>query len=279
MAYKTFFTVWDGNPQSRAAFNVAVDMTRRAEGHLDVLCVGIDRINPGFYYAGTSPELLSESVAAAREEAAQLRREAEEMLDHEDISFAVREAIAQFGGIGRLIGDRGRYADLIVLPRPYGREEGEAEAAAVTEAAVFETGAPVLVVPPGWDGPFARHVIIGWNESPQAMRAVRLGLPLLVEAGEVEVVVVDPPAHDESLADPGADLAVFLDRHGANVRVTLLPKTRPTVIDTLREHARDVEGDLLVMGAYGHSRLREAIFGGATREALAEAEIPVLMAH
>ncbi len=121
--------------------------------------------------------------------------------------------------------------------------------------------------------------MVGWNESLEALRAVRAAMPLLTQADTVHVVVIDPPTHGPSRSDPGGMLSQYLARHGVSAEIDVLSKTLPRVSDVLTRHATDMDADLLVMGAYGHSRFREAVFGGATRNMLEQATIPVLMAH
>jgi len=95
----------------------------------------------------------------------------------------------------------------------------------------------------------------------------------------VHVVVIDPPTPGPNRSDPGGVLSQFLARHGVRGDIDVLSKTLPRVSDVLNRHARDMNADMIVMGAYGHSRFREAILGGATRYMLEQAEIPVFMAH
>lgn len=278
MSYRSFFTVWDGLAESRAALDAAVAMTREANGHLHVLCLGIDRVQPGFYYAGAAPALLQEGLAVAQEAAARREKEARALLEREDIAWSCRSAVTQIGGLIYVVGRAARFADLTILPRPYGRDDGE-ETAAVLESALFEGAASVLVVPPGSAVPKGRRIVIGWNESLEALRAVRAAMPMLMAAEEVDIAVIDPGRHAEDEADPGAELSSMLSRHGIRVKVSILAKTLPSVAETLARHVRDSDADLLVMGAYGHSRFRQSILGGATRDTLEQSQVPVLMAH
>jgi len=120
---------------------------------------------------------------------------------------------------------------------------------------------------------------VAWNESAEALSAVRRAMPLLLAAKEVEILIIDPQRHGTETADPGTELSEMLTRHGAKVEVSIVACTMPRVSDMILRYVSDQDADLLVMGAYGHSRFREAILGGATRNLLEQAEIPVLMAH
>ena len=111
------------------------------------------------------------------------------------------------------------------------------------------------------------------------MTATRRALPLLKQADAVIITVIDPPAHGPERSDPGGLLCQMLVRHGVKAEVSVLAKSLPRVSDVLARQVRDLDADLLVMGAYGHSRVREAILGGATRNMLEQAEVPVFLAH
>ncbi len=163
---------------------------------------------------------------------------------------------------------------------PYGKGRGP-EAEAVVESALFDGQAPVLVLPddPALSQSFGGRVVIAWDQSREALAAVRKAMPFLLNAEIVNIVIVDPSAHGAERSDPGGALCQMLVRHGVRAEVSVLARTLPRISDVIGRHVRDQNADLLVMGAYGHSRFREAILGGATRDMLELAEVPVLMAH
>ena len=111
------------------------------------------------------------------------------------------------------------------------------------------------------------------------MVAVRRALPFLKRADLVNITVIDPPAQAPERSDPGGLLCQMLVRHGVKAEVSVLARTLPRVSDVLNRARARQNADMLVMGAYGHSRFREAILGGATRDMLEQAEVPVFMAH
>jgi nucleotide-binding universal stress UspA family protein len=165
------------------------------------------------------------------------------------------------------------------LPKPYGPGL-PADAPIIVEAAMFQGNAPVIVLTK--DAAPKAHpekVVIAWNESAEALVSIRRALPLLVSATAVNIVMVAPDRHSADAADPGAELSKMLARHGVSVEVSILPQTLTRVSEVIARHVSDQNADLLVMGAYGHSRFREAILGGATRNMLEHAEVPVFMAH
>jgi len=187
--------------------------------------------------------------------------------------------VTQLGALTDVVAARARYADLVVLPLPYGKARG-VEDEAVTEAALFEGMAPVLIVPPsGMKTIEPRRIIVAWNQTREALVAARRAMPFLRQAEMVQIVVIDPPTHGAERSDPGGLLCQLLVRHGVRAEVSVLAKTLPRVSEVLARQARDLDAELLVMGAYGHSRFREAILGGTTRDMLEHAEVPVFLAH
>ena len=123
-------------------------------------------------------------------------------------------------------------------------------------------------------------VLVAWDASLEASRAVRESLDILSAADEVRVVMVDPIEDERHHgAEPGADVATYLSRHGVKVAVDRLPSSNHSFAEVLRQHAVDTGADLLVMGAYGHSRLRERIFGGVTRSMIEDTGLPIIMAR
>ncbi|RFP91077.1 universal stress protein [Rhodobacteraceae bacterium 63075] len=279
MSYKTIFTALTDEALAGPLLGHATALANAGEAHLEVLCLGVDRSQTGYYYAGANALVIQEVIEKAQEEAEALTEHVRGELAKTDTLWSCDNGMAQLPDIGRHAANRARFSDLAVLPQPYGDNLGP-EQEALVESALFEAHVPVLVVPEACE-PKARFdtVVIGWNESDEALTAVRAALPLLKQASKVHVVVVDPPKHGPNRSDPGGLLSVWLARHGVHAEIDVLAKTMPRVSDVLMRHADDVSADLVVMGAYGHSRFREAILGGATRYMLEQSKLPVFMAH
>ena len=122
--------------------------------------------------------------------------------------------------------------------------------------------------------------MIGWNASVTASKAVREAIELMQKADAVHAVLIDPvPSFDGHGPEPGADLATYLGRHGISVVVHRLPREGKDTGELLRRTAADVGADLMVMGGYSRSRLRERFFGGTTTDTIKSATVPVLMSH
>ena len=166
----------------------------------------------------------------------------------------------------------GRLFDLLVVERPGDDEDGGYPL--VLEAALFETGRPVLLAPRSVHPSTARSVAVAWNDTGEAAAALGAALPFLALAETVTLLTVS----DHCDADP-AEVAQYLARHEIMAKLrNLEPDHRPVGEQILEEAAAD-GADLLIMGAYGHSRLREFVLGGVTRSIVREAALPVLMAH
>ncbi|MFS4581055.1 universal stress protein [Phaeobacter sp. C3_T13_0] len=279
MCYKTLLTVLTTPVNTETQLEQSVALARLTEGHVNALCLGVDRTQTGYYYAGANAMVLQETLARAKEEVGAIERSVTKRLSQSAVNFNVETGVAQMADIGRHVARLTRFSDLVVLAQPYGKNR-PTEAEAIVESALFEGRAPVLVMPDNTTLPdHIKTVLIAWNESIEAMTSVRKALPMLQAADMVRVVVIDPPQHGPERSDPGGLLCQMLSRHGVNCEIDVLSKTMPNVSEVLNRHAVDTAADLIVMGAYGHSRFRQAILGGATRNMLEKAQVPVLMAH
>jgi len=172
-----------------------------------------------------------------------------------------------------------RYGDLAVVAR---QDPGDQQVGppGLVESLILTSGRPTIVLPPRCTATPIRRILVGWNAGREATRAVADALPLLVRADTVEVLVVDRNGHFAGHGEePGADVARHLARHGAQVEVRQLSSGGKDVGRLLLSRAAAFRADLIVIGAYGHSHLGEWIFGGVTRTALREAELPVLISR
>lgn len=278
MAYKTLLTVLSDESQM-PLLDAAITLARLEDAHLAVFCLGIDHTQVGYYYAGASAYVLQESIDRAMEAANAVEARARARLEGEHIRWSVESAVAQTGGVSSLIGLRARFADLAILSKPYG-SNATADAEIVVEAALFEGDCPVLIIPEtGLHQNFYHRILVGWNQASEAMVATRRALPFLRRADMVEIAVVDPSPYGPEGSEPGGLLATWLNRHGIKTDIAVLAKTLPRVSEILNRRAIETGASMIVMGAYGHSRFREAILGGATRNMLEQAQVPVLMAR
>ncbi|WP_209835517.1 universal stress protein [Ruegeria sp. HKCCE3926] len=279
MTYKSLLTVMTETQTAPAALAQMVALAESQDAHAEALCLGVDRSQTGYYYAGANALIVQETLSRANAEAQELLNFANDYLGTSGVRWSAEHGVAQIADIGRHVAHRARFSDLVVLPHPYGKDRG-AEAEPIIEAAMFEGHCPVLVVPDDVEPlTVPRNIMIGWNESVEAMCAIRHALPFLKQAELVRIVVIDPPRHGPDRSDPGGMLSQMLSRHGVKCEIDVLSKSMTRVSDILNRHASDTESDLIVMGAYGHSRFREAILGGATRNMLEQSGVPVFLAH
>jgi nucleotide-binding universal stress UspA family protein len=171
------------------------------------------------------------------------------------------------------IGTIGRAYDLIVLPQP-GALPKMPES--VFETALFDSGRPVLVVPPGFDGMVGKRILFAWNGSTESARAISLAMPVLSGAETIEVFSV------EGAMVPGptsAEIADSLRSHGLNVTSQHVKPGAKTAGQTIIDRAQGLGADLIVKGAYTQSRLRQMIFGGVTRDLILTSPLPVLFSY
>ena len=208
----------------------------------------------------------------AAETAARLRRAAADL--GIDVNVVTERSFAY--GLPEVVADHARLHDLVVTGV---NPAGLLSERAMAEHLVFEAGRPVVIVPTAHEAPFrCERIAVGWDNSRAASRALGDAMPLLRRASEVFLVTVgDEKAIDTSLRE--IELVEAQKRRGAPVTYERVELSRRRIGDVLAEHARERGADLIVMGAYGHSRLRQFVLGGATRSALHASCLPVLLSH
>lgn len=226
--------------------------------------------------AGVWAELLTR----AREEAKGHRTEIEARLARSDQNWTVHQGEALSRDLGRVAAVHARYADMALLSHGASATDLEARAEMI-EGVLFHSGRPALIAPPGWDGDaVGKRIVIAWDASKEATRALSEARGFLSHCERALILTVDAKprtfGHGEH---PGQNIAAHLSRRGVAVEVRNADGMDRPISETLMQEAEAFGGDLLVMGAYAHSRLREMVFGGATREVLAQSRLPLFMAH
>ncbi|MCC6473937.1 MAG: universal stress protein [Burkholderiales bacterium] len=275
MEYKTILVHLDRRARSRVRLELAVDLAGTFGAHL----VGLYAVE-----ALRFPAYLPAHVGSMVEQAeANYQDEARAMFE-QAVSRRPGLSAEWRAGSGDPVGAlclSARYADLVVAgqhdPDASG-EEGLPED--FVERAILAAGRPVLVIPyAGQFTAFGRRVLVAWNAAREAARAVTDALPLLARADSVQVAAFDPDRQGDHGELPGADLGLYLARHGVKVSVGQHYYHDVEIGSQILSRAADTDADLIVMGAYGHSRTRELILGGATRTLLDSMTVPVLMSH
>ncbi len=281
MTYPTIATFVHREPAPGKALETALDLARHFDAHLRIVAPGLDRTEPGFYYAGAHAVAVRENQEQARNEAQMLSETISKRMEGETVRWDMEDRVVQAAALSDYISEKVRLSDLVVLDAPYG-DQAVTEEIAALEATLFRARAPALVIPAEMGGSVGltpKRVLLGWNESDEALRACRAAFPFLKTADETEIAIVDPPRHPSGQTDPGGPLASYLSRHNISAEISVLARTESDIADILIRHASETGAEMIVMGAYGHTRLREAIIGGATRHMLERANVPVLMAR
>jgi len=259
------------------AGDYAVSVASALDAHVTGIAFVYDAIVPVAATGYIPPEVIEtqqcESEAAAK---AALDRFAA-ATSRAGLSAEPVKVAASFAGAGEQFGLIARRFDLVVV----GQAEPEKDTIEelIAESALFESGRPVIVVPSIQKAPLKLdRVMVCWDGSRAATRAIADAMPLLERAGQVEVVIAgnERGKRDEI---PGADMGQHLARHGLKVDVKRISGGDIDVADALLSHAADANVDFMVMGGYGHSRLREFVLGGVTRSILRSMTAPALLSH
>jgi nucleotide-binding universal stress UspA family protein len=201
----------------------------------------------------------------------------EQAVKRAGISAETRTISGTIAGAGDEIARIGRRFDLVVVGQPDRKDSLPDEV--INESVLFESGRPVIFVPFIHKGAMKLdRMMVCWDGSRAATRAIADAMPLLKKAKQIEVVIIsDKPGKKDELS--GADLGQHLARHGLKVEVNRITSPDIDVPSTILSHAADSFADMIVMGGYGHSRMREFVLGGATRGLLESMTVPVLMSH
>lgn len=278
MRYKTILSVIGVN-DSREDLANAIVMAQAIGAHLSVVVIAMAAPPPiGAYAEAISPAWLEERQGDLAKLEGQTLRAKDQMVAS-GLSFDIQDVYSEFAWAADDIARRALYADLTLVGR--GAASDERLCRKIVDGALFQAIAPVLVNPTERAFDMSPEtILVAWDSRMEAARAVQQALPLLRQARDVRVVLVDPVATQKSSGeDPGADIAAYLARHGAAVTVDVMASGGKTVADVLKQHATDVGAGLVVMGAYSHSRLRERVFGGVTRSMLETTNVPLFLSH
>lgn len=278
MPFKTMLAVI-GTKESDELLHAAINLSGDANSHLSVLVVALAAPPPvGDYAAVISDAWMEEREADIKLLETRLER-VRATLSNSGISFDANSLYSEVAWADDDIGVRALYADLVLLGT---NSWLSADLRRQTVGgALFNARRPLLLLP---DRAVAtlqpERVLVAWDSSPDAASAVRQSIAFLASADSVHVTIVDPQSEfDRNGEQPGAEIATYLARHGAKVTIDLVASAGRPVADVLKQHAVDISADMIVMGAYGHSRMRERILGGVTQSMLDDPAIPVFMAH
>lgn len=275
MSYKVISTLVTAGSQNSAAVEAALRIATQTKAHVDFYALGLERVEANFYYAGAEAVVMAENAKHAKEDRDAAVAWIAERMKGEVVPHTTIPAIVPNSALQRFLSVRLRFTDLVVLPRPVTRQD-----TIILEACLFEAERPALLIPEGGQIPKpGGRIVLGWNEGAEALSSVRAAIPFLKEASQVDVCIVDPPKHAENRSDPGGQIAEYLARHGVRAQVDVLAKTESNIGAILIRKAQEIGAEMIVTGAYGHSRLREAVFGGTSRELIDNCPLPLFMAR
>src|SRR5215831_7091811 len=286
---KTILVPATGSDTDIAVFRSALTVARAFAAHLEVLHVHVDATataatmvsDPGVGVGAPVIGLVNQIEEDAGRREAKARQTFQEFCARERLVLAdtpmaqgvpSAQWLRQIGDQAYWVAELGRSADLLIIGR---RTDDPGVSVDTIETALFGSGRPVLISPAAGLATLPETIVIAWKATPEAARAVGAAMPLLSTAKQILIVTV---AEDQGSDEEGARLLTSLRWHGFNVSISRLPLGPQGAASTLLAAAAE-QAALVVMGAYGNSRLRQWIFGGFTRHVLRGAEVPVLMMH
>jgi len=273
--------VLDASDDSPARLDHACRLAEHHGAHLDALALSLQTYPYAVVgiHAGAAAIDVGQ-IEEARDRAKSVAAAAKKSMAAAGLSGAVRWSSRELSGLRNSVGIQGRFSELTIVGQPVkGQYQSVREWA--LEGALFDSGRPSLLIPVNYSSSMhMRHVIVAWDASKEAARALSDAMPFIQGAEKITIVIVDPEPDYQSFGDePGADIAPVLARHCNDVVVDRIPSSGASVADALIKRATDASGDVIVMGGYGHAPLRESIFGGVSRDMIRQTTIPLLLSH
>lgn len=279
MTYKTILVHVDESDRSNLRVKFAAEIAKAEDAHLIGTAVtGVSRfIYQDGNISASDPNLtihLNFLRERAEKAVANFNREVETS------GVSSHESMVANDEAGGGIGLQARYSDLVIIGQTNHDEPSPSVLPDFPEYIVMNSGRPVLIIPYAGDfNTIAKRPLISWDASRESTRAVTDALPLLKKADVVQVAIFNPKSTPDAHGEqPGADIALYLARHGVKVEVSV-HKTSTDIGNALLSLAHDLDSDMIVMGGYGHSRFREMIMGGVTKTILECMTVPVFMSH
>jgi nucleotide-binding universal stress UspA family protein len=279
MGLKDILVVIDAGSGGDHAIRFAEQLAQQRAGHVSGLVVGwrpsVPTISEAWVVADRIEKLAEEmqTLLDADIKTTRLR------LERDIGSGGVEGLLMELEDARKVIGIRARHADVTVVSRL--RPAAADAVNVVIEACLFDSGRPVIVVPPTWKtGTIGRTVLAVWKPTREAARAFADAGPIFASANRVVVATVDAAPTEFGYGEaPGVDICAHLARSGAKVELVNLASGGRTVAEAMQDQALAIGADLIVMGGYGRSRISELILGGVTRDMLRDSPLPILMSH
>jgi nucleotide-binding universal stress UspA family protein len=285
MGLRDLVVLLDGSIRDETKLAAAVDLARRNDAHLTGLCP-LELLLPadmsfalgGYPDLWALPEFAKQIESQAKAKAAVVEASFRELIRREAITG---EWVLETGPLIQAVTRRALAADLVVVGQADPENPLPPIARSLVEDVLMTAGRPLLIIP--YAGQFATigtNTLVGWTPTRESARALHDALLILATGAKVLVLTVESTRGAEAEPLPTADIAEHLSRHALDVsaaRTVVSDGLSPA--DALLDYASDIQADLLVVGGYGHSRTREMIMGGVTRDLLHHMTVPVLMSH
>jgi nucleotide-binding universal stress UspA family protein len=278
MTYKTFLAIVQGIEDAPAVLDFATSLAGPVKGHI----IGLHTEPIPIAYSSPvgfpEAEFLQASSDVNMERAGKLEALFNEHVQASGVTHEWRSLESFSGDSGVSALTSARSVDLVVVTQPSPKSDAPS---ADLETLIFDSGRPVLIAPVGGMRTTGfKRVLVAWNSSREAARAVFDALPFILAADYVEVLVVDGQDNPARSADKAGDgITAALQRHGAKASVTRIASGGRGMEEILERHVAEKAIDLVVLGAYSHSRLREFLFGGLTRSVLKRMSVPTFISR
>jgi len=280
MTLKNILLHMDATDRCEERLHLAGNLAQRNEAHLSGLFVIPEPFYPIYSDGAYFPQDVMDSWEKQETENAEnAEKTFQEYVDAQGLHGEWR---TEQGPLGDVVSRHARYADLTIVGKGSMDDPKHYPDPFLAEDVVMESGRPVLVVPnAGHFDELGKRVLVCWNASRESVRAVNDAMPLLQSADKVTVLAVNPDKagsgdHGEI---PSADIALYLARHGVKAEAAMTKTDQSDVGEIILSRAFDVDADMIVAGAYGHSRTKEWILGGVTKTLLHETTVPAFLSH
>lgn len=263
----------DHDTAMSARLQVALDIARATDGHITCLqAVSYEVFAPGDFYGSATAAMMP----IIKENAEKLRAETEAELANEGVSWDWRFV---YGIASHRLLEASSLADIVIVGPAKAGSTGHGPSALVGDLAL-KAPVPILVVPEGVKSfDVVAPMLVAWNGSAEAAHALRAAIPLLALSGKVTLASISEKSDKQRFDLPSTEGAKYLSRHGIECEMVEIPRDGEEISDTLISAAQLRGCELMVMGAYGHSRLAELLLGGVTRRILTEPQMAILLAH
>ena len=259
----------------RPALALAITLAKAHRAALSLYVFAPTLVQPLPMSTATASVWVAGETERLEEMTSSAMRSASDLIARENIDFVAERVSARFEPRSDRFVQQARVHDVTVLDTA---DTADTPQSTIIEDVLFDSGRPVLVVPHHGGKPEPRRIVVAWDGSARSARAVKDALPFLIGAETVVAVSVEGEK-DLSRMAPGADLAVYLARYGIDCKLATLAASQRDVAARLRLFVAEEDIDMIVMGAFVHSRFRQALLGGVTQSLLEDAPVPLFMAH